>query len=81
MENFVVVGLTEVKKVSLEKMEWIDKAIPLQPDWETESMGVAVFLENESSMKTGGLNWVYPISQRNSGKPNQTSSEFNLDNP
>ena len=63
MENFIVHRLAEIKRVSLEKVEWIDTTIPLQPDWQKKFTGIAVFLENESDLKIGGVNWVYPISK------------------
>ncbi len=63
IENFVVQRLAETKRVSLEKVEWIDVAIPLRSDWQKDFTGVAVFLQDESTLRIGGVNWVYPISQ------------------
>jgi hypothetical protein len=60
-ENFVVRQLTEVKKVSLEKVEWINTTIPLRSKWQKDFTGIAVFLEDESTSEIGGVNWVYPI--------------------
>jgi hypothetical protein len=62
MENFVVRRLAEIKRVTLgKKVELIGTTIPLQTDWQKKFTGVAVFLEDESTMKIGGVNWVYPI--------------------
>jgi hypothetical protein len=60
-ENFVVRRLTEIKSVALEKTEWMNATIPVPSDWRRASTGIAVFLEDESNMKIGGVNWVYPI--------------------
>jgi hypothetical protein len=60
-ENLVVHRLAEIKSVTLEKTEWMEATISVQPDWQKTSTGITVFLEDESTMKIGGVNWVYPI--------------------
>jgi hypothetical protein len=61
-ENFVVRRLVEAKRVSLEKPEWINTTLSLEPEWQKPYTGLAVLLEDESTLKTGAVNWVYPIA-------------------
>jgi hypothetical protein len=66
-ENFVVRELAEIKNVTLEKTEWMNASIPIQSDWQKPFTGIAVFLEDGSTLKIGGVNWVYPLYPKNNG--------------
>ncbi len=60
-ENFVVRSVVGIRSVSLKKAEWIKTTVSLEPEWKKSFTGLAIFLEDEYTMKIGGVGWVYPI--------------------
>jgi hypothetical protein len=60
-ENFVVRYHNSILKSSVPGSTW-EINIPLGGSWKLSHTGVAVWFQDSRTMKSEGLNWVYPVS-------------------